>query len=266
MRLWGPIRNHQWSIWEYSFFSGLFLLFLFIIFLALGKKETFRIGRFGKKIILLALLPLLLSLGYFSIYSPYAISNHYLFSDSLRVHSRFLIPLFFIFIFFLAYLWDQIKNLKFASFAIALILSINVINLLYFATHLSLKSFDQTVKSRAESMFVSQRIWITPTAVFSAYPATTQGFAVANCYNPLNRKINLLKKMSETKEEVPSIKHFLVGELPTACLEESYFTSNKIIIAESCPRKICVNFNDINTRANSDFIFNDQEKAYCRQE
>lgn len=267
MRLWGPERNQQWSVWEYSFFSSIFVLFLFILYSGLRKKENFRLGRMGLYLWLCSVLPILLSLGYFSTFSPYALSNHYIFSDSLRVHSRFLIAFFFITVFALAYFWEQIRSLKFASLGLAFALILNLINLTIFINELSWESLHNVLNSRSETPLSSQQIWITPTPAFVAYPATTHGVAIGYCYNPLNRQMALLEKMQKTKEKVPTIKHFLSGkELSTECKEKSYFTANRIIISEACPQKLCLNFNGINLKEEKVFKFNDQEMAYCRGE
>ncbi len=267
MRFWGPERNLQWSIWEYSFFSSIFVLFILILYLGLRKKEKFYFGRTGVYLGLCSILPILLSLGYFSVSSPYALSNHYIFSDSLRVHSRFLLPFFFISIFSLAYFWEQIKSFRLASFGLILALVLNLSNLFSFINELSWESLQHVLNSRSESPITSQQIWITPTPVFVAYPAISHGVAIGHCYNPLNRQMTLLKKMQITKEQVPTVKHFLAGnELSTECKEKSYFTENRISISETCPQKLCLNFNAINLEEEKNFKFNDQEMAYCRGE
>lgn len=267
MRLWGSDRNQQWSVWEYSFFSSIFILIIFILYSGLLKKEKFHLGRMGLYLGLCAVPPILLSLGYFSTFSPYALSNHYIFSDSLRVHSRFLIAFFFIAIFALAYFWEQIRSLKFASLGLSFALILNLINLTIIFNELSWESLHHVLNSRSETPLLSQQILITPAPAFVAYPATTHGVAIGYCYNPLNRQMALLEKMQKTKEKVPTIKHFLTGnELSTECKEKSYFTANNVFISEACPQKLCLNLNDINPKEKKNFKFNDQEMAYCRGE
>jgi hypothetical protein len=93
------------------------------------------------------------------------------------------------------------------------------------------------------------------------------GQAVLNCYNPINRKTVSMaefdfRKFSE-KTFVPLLHND--GELSNDCINNSQITPNNILIANSCPRQICLNLNYLSPKDEKDWVFNKDQKRYCRQ-
>ncbi len=256
---------HQWAVWEYSFFTPLILLFIFLFFAL--RWEPLDTNKMLRKVVFFATLPFILSLGFQGPYSPYTFLNHYIFNDSLRVHSRFALSLLFLISFTAAYLLEKLPSLRRKHLFISIILGLNLINLLCFLSQSSPKRLSHLLDLSEKDSFVQNRVWVSRQFSDEAFLPIVQGAAVANCYNPLNRNVFLLKKMQIQAEKIPTVKSFISGDhLDKNCLTDSHFSANRIYISKDCPRQLCLELNDINTTTNSEFVFNDQKMAYCRQE
>lgn len=259
-----PDISRQWAIWEYSYFTPLFLFFI-IFFFAL-KWEPLDTKKFIRNTLLVAVLPLLLSLGNFSQFAPYSLINHYLFNDSLRVSSRFGLPLLFLISLTIAYLFEKLPSLKRSHLFICCILFLNTLNLLFFLNICSPDSLQKLTQILQKESTVQNLVLIMPPFNTKALSPIVQGVGIANCYNPLSRNINLIKKIQATKESVPVLKYFIEGQdISDQCRTKSYFTANQLIIDPSCPKRFCLNLNDINPKEISRFSYNAKDMTYCRE-
>jgi hypothetical protein len=274
--------SHIWGIHEYSYFSGLNIIFVFflffIIFKNIQKFQISKIKNIGTPALILTgliLSSLIFYFGDFSTYSPFSLLNRYLLKNSHRVSPRYL--LFGIFaINLIAYDWlfrfNQNTFLK-KTFQFFLVLS------LIFHTGVIVSS-DQRTKNALTLLdhYIGQEFNVSSemklvTIVPNPYPRKAydiilKNWAVLNCYTPLAQNSRISRSFVSKGPEY-RLPYFFISlangdeiDINSKCFEESYFTQNEIYISLSCPEKLLLRLRDIRPHSlikNYSAIFSESE-------
>lgn len=86
------------------------------------------------------------------------------------------------------------------------------------------------------------------------------GEGVVNCYNALP-----LPRGSAPYIPIAPLVAADIGNPGDACLEQSYFTQNRIVLDESCPELVCVNADRINPRQHElHLAISSEHRRWCR--
>lgn len=209
----------RWGIHEYSNFSLLFVLALFVLFRQKQKAYVY----------FLLLAGTLLSLGNFSDYSPFTILNKYIFANSVRVPSRFQYVLLFAYLLIVSRFHFQRKTLLSVCF-----LQILTVTIFFGRFSPPDDIFVSSVAKTRQQEVAYIQLFTGDRG--NMLRVIRDGVGIINCYNPL-----MLRYQNTTRFR--GKRHFLITD-NEECLAKSYFTQNTIHIDDSCPEKICTYLTD----------------------
>ncbi len=235
-----------WGIWEYSAFSLVAWLFLFMVVVLLIQKKRLDLSSNIAKFSLIFLgVSTAFYLGGDSIFYPFKFVNEVFLSNSVRVIGRFghnLTLAFLLLVFLMAEKLPRISNFLGKRSVYALSILILLLNFL---------SFSPTLFNPLPPKFFAE-LDFNPDpemrAVMSTRPRTDRqsfmyepilaGVAVLNCYNPIARESVVVAEMSELalKLEAKPLPFIQFDSAPSEdCIRDTFFTASKLRVGKACP-------------------------------
>jgi hypothetical protein len=276
------------GVWEKSFFSINTWIFLIIAWVLLFQKKSFKLplSNHSQKvcigwIVSLAIVYFFFCLGSIGPVSFFWWINKFIFHDSLREASRFLIGFSLIIFLLLAVLairyrtWPKVLNKKLQLFLLA-ILNLQIFFIFYgpfTSQHLyrfqKMWNRDHPVNQRLQYLTITSAVMLGENAILSPsmYPAVANNLGVLNCYIFLKNRFAITQgRIDFSQTDLTNKKfYFLDGaNLNEQCLKDSYFTQNDLFISPVCPENLCLNLNNVNIYKKTSFNYDPIKQKFCR--
>jgi len=269
--------NADFQVHEYSAFSAISVLLLgvygLLIFLRAKKRPLPAIPKELKALFFWSLLligtALLFSFGE-TAWSPHQWLQKSLYQNSVRAVGRYQIFLHFALTLFgllCVYFIQTIRTfiLRYGLAFISIIISIN------FLTFTSKLSYNELQEQRHLEQNLSKKMRnINVTSEIKRVPSVLKGHALLNCYSGLTHPMRFMKdglwyspEQEDYYEHTMPLLFHPTQKLSDACVNESYFEQNRIILASACPKDSCIQLNDLSPADRQTFTYNEEHKRFC---
>lgn len=247
--------NHLYGVHELSSFSLILFLTPFLIFWSKRDQNDTKIFVFC---MILAVISICFSMGYFNSFAPFSMLNHLL-SHSVRVSPRFEIGVVISFFIIAVHLVMKSSfNLsKFTRLAFTFLV---MINLASFYPFISFEKLITNSKIDYSAKKLNSQILEVPWNMQWPYTLAdhlsnyASGSIIRNCYNPLFLGQSMTNKS----------KMNLTNSQNEICIRDSYVTQNNLYISSACEKDLCLNLREMPSHLAAQWKYRKSSKQFCR--
>jgi len=257
-----------WGIWEYGGFSLSAWLCVMLGAVALLRRRRARRAPWVRPVSLL-LVGCFFLLGSRSPVSGHQMLNALL-GNSVRVAARYQSVVMLAWPLLVAAAWRARSDLRRLVLRAAPVLPVVwLINLSLFPVQWSWARAKTWLEVPAIELTEMREIAVVPERARGqsyTWPAMRAGLAVSNCYDPIWR-VNVFTSEHNGRPELldasghlrPATYRF-IESADEACVRDSFFTQQDVVLAPSCGPGTCVNLNE--PRGGS-LVFNEAVRKFC---
>ena len=263
----------KYNLWEDGAFSCLPWILIALVILQIAKRrertKSDSTKAFDRFLIIYGIILVSFCLGDSTRFSLHYLSNHFLFSNSVRAIGRYHGGVTFLLLLIVASLMRNAllcdfykRRLMLPAFFLAMVNAAFVF--LKFDTWSVFWNDIRTVSSSEKMRF--QRITDRNEIEFkNAYPLIKSGKGILNCYSPMNFPSRLDPAFLSSFDSYPADLPLVAPDgVPRSCVENSYFSQNKLFLDPSCPReRTCLNLNSLNPLELQSFRYNAKRHRFC---